>query len=570
MKTSSAARKSIIAGVLFLLSFLLTAAYPIREVAGQSDEIAIVTAASVRDARREDGRAIAGMSGGLTAAEQASIDRQYQFEVRGKERILDPYIYASGRDTSDGELTSRRVGEDERLYRYFGTAMDLYDQGRFDEAAEILEYISMTRPEDEYVKNILKQVKGHKRREKRSWDRRIGGNSGRLRRNMIKDLLKEGKGYYRQKRYDKALLRFADVLASDPKNSVAERYMKKLEDFYLKRIRARDLAEGYSSEEGYDMFEEQESPVRGTEVEPRGRSGSIHSGDSRDEKLRKKADDILAEEEQKLRDRAAGLLDQEELEGLITKKRVRSMLDKAELGITVEEVILDVRKKERKRDLYTLGPGDVIQVSVRDHPELSGKGAVRLSGEFILPLVYDVVFIDGLTLDEATEKISETMKRYVTDPFVTVTIEDYKSKIFYVIDELGARPYPITSPGLTLRDALLIADWGTDRALGRVVVTKPDKIHPITKTVDAYDMIYRGNLANNIRIEDGDVIYIPLTIAAKTTEVISSTLRPFAAVRQARDDWFYLKGDRRGYGDMTRMKDEMEKPPWLAGTVSVN
>jgi len=185
----------------------------------------------------------------------------------------------------------------------------------------------------------------------------------------------------------------------------------------------------------------------------------------------------------------------------------------------------------------------------------------------VLPLVNDVIKIKGLTIQEATVTITNAMKRYVKDPHVTIAIDEYKSKMFYVIDEIGCTPYPITRTNLTLRDALFVSDWGDNRALGRVIVMKPHKVHPVIKKVDAFDLIYRGNLTNNVRIEDGDVIYVPLTIAAKTTKVIADTIRPFAAVRQARDEWLDLKGDRKGYAQYTRFEDTGYQP-WFAGTPS--
>jgi hypothetical protein len=87
---------------------------------------------------------------------------------------------------------------------------------------------------------------------------------------------------------------------------------------------------------------------------------------------------------------------------------------------------------------------------------------------------------------------------------------------------------------------------------------KPNNLHPVIKKVDAFDIIYRGNLVNNVRIDDGDVIYVPLTIAAKVTKTIADSLRPFAALRSARDEWINLKGDVKSWKELPKIREDFD------------
>jgi polysaccharide export outer membrane protein len=247
------------------------------------------------------------------------------------------------------------------------------------------------------------------------------------------------------------------------------------------------------------------------------------------------------------------------------KKRVEVILDQAELGQTVQRIVDTRKDDQRKQDQLAIGGGDVISVIVRDHPELTGKTLVTYGGEALLPLVNDPVMVKGLTTEEATEKVTEIMKKYVKDPFVTVVIDEYRSKMFYVIDDIGCTPYPITRPNMTVRDALFLADWGTNRALGRIILMKPHKTHPIVKKIDAFDIIYRGNLAGNLRIDDGDVIYTPMTIAGKTTQTVNDTIAPFQAVQTARNLWLQSKWSQKGLKSMFRIYPSSQDLPQNVG-----
>lgn len=517
---------------------------------------------------------------GLTATEQANLERQYRFTVRDKGSLLSPYIAAEDIGIVADQATEREQTEQEKLYRYFGVAAALHKEDKLEEAVEILKYILERSPDDEYVRHYLAKVINEQNFQKNRWRVSSEDDAHLLRKQKLKNLVKDGVDYYKQEEYDMALLKFSDAVSLDPNNLVANTYLDKLKTHYAKEVRVGNIVENYEAGTAQKDDEEDQSARQNDYQKERALEKLM---DDKERKIDDSARKLLDKKEDRL-DRAArqllndkegrspgaaeklleaqedgiskttnDLLDREEMKSVVMEKRLSGIMDKAELGLTVKEIIAQKKDLERKANIYTLGIGDVIQISIRDHPELSGKALVRLNGEVLLPLVNDLVKVKGLTVEEASARIKEAMKRYIREPFVTVSIEDYKSKIFYVIDEIGCTPYPITRTNLTLRDALFVADWGDNRALGRVIVIKPDKVHPVVKKVDAFDLIYRGNLVHNVRIEDGDVIYIPLTMAAKITKVVNDTIAPFRAVRTARDEWLDQRWNQEGYFNMGRI-----------------
>ncbi|MCQ9206654.1 MAG: polysaccharide biosynthesis/export family protein [Omnitrophica bacterium] len=407
----------------------------------------------------------------------------------------------------------QKMSEGEKLYRYFGVASGLRKEGRLEEAVEILGYILEKNPGDDYVKSYLKRAEKEMQRHKAKWKTDSKKDAAYLKEEKIKGLALDGSNYYKAGDYDKSLLQFVNVLSLDSKNQTAKHYMEKLKRYYAQELKMENIARSF---------------ITG-----------------------KKETDVVSE----------NAADMEELKYIALNKRADSLLKQAELGFKIDGIVAAEKAREERSREFTLGPGDIVQMSVLDHPELSGEVTVLLSGEIKLPLVNDIVMAKDLTIDELTEKVTQAMGRYVQKARVNILPIEYKSKTFYVIDELTCTPYPITRPDFTLRDALFTSDWGDNRALGRVVVMKPSERRPVIKKVDAFDIIYRGNLKNNMRIQDGDVIYVPMTFMAKVTKTVADTLGPFRAMRQARDNYLNLRWNRHDWKGVLRLPKDYDTQP---------
>ena len=374
----------------------------------------------------------------------------------------------------------------------------------------------------------------------------------------IKNLMSDGAAYYKQKKYDDALLCFTDLLALDPGNRRAQYFMKKLREYYLQEVKIDNIITDY----------EQRDEATGNIPQPKRRGGKAPDSSQ-----------VLSAAERMLDGKteeyscAASMLDDAEMGKIIAEKRIATLMDDGQVALRAREIVEEKRASQEKAKSVTLGGGDEIVVIVDDHPELTGRVLVNSSGEIVLPLVNEPVNVLDMTEEEAAAEITEVLKQYIADPIVRVVVSQYASKMFYVIDDISCTPYPITRPDMTLRDALFVADWGDQKALGRVIVMKPSRTKPIIKKVDAFDLLYRGNLAHNMRIESGDVIYVPLTIAAKVSKTIADTLRPFTQIKLARDEWINLKYHRKGYREWMRLAptgEEQKEQEVFAGSSGSN
>ena len=172
---------------------------------------------------------------------------------------------------------------------------------------------------------------------------------------------------------------------------------------------------------------------------------------------------------------------------------------------------------------YTLGPDDVIQIDVRRHPEFSATFPINLEGKIQYKFVGDIV-VSGFTKDELKEKLKGILSEYVIDPDIDITIQEYRSKVIYVIGEVGAPgKYYMRADSIPVREALVAAGLPTlASAMRRTRLVTPDeKGKPQYKVVDLFKLLYEGDLKINLEMKPGDILYVPATVMAKIMHVIN-------------------------------------------------
>jgi polysaccharide export outer membrane protein len=90
--------------------------------------------------------------------------------------------------------------------------------------------------------------------------------------------------------------------------------------------------------------------------------------------------------------------------------------------------LVAARNRDAFADKFTLGPGDLLQVSVLDVPELRAQ-VVRITtdGTISLPLVGTLI-VAGLTEDELRAALLVRISKYVKDPEIKVLVKQYYSR----------------------------------------------------------------------------------------------------------------------------------------------
>lgn len=172
---------------------------------------------------------------------------------------------------------------------------------------------------------------------------------------------------------------------------------------------------------------------------------------------------------------------------------------------------------------FTLGPDDVVEITIMRHPEFSGVYPINLEGKLQYKFVGDID-VNGLTKADLEKKIREIISTYVLEPEVNVTVIEYRSKVFYVLGEVSTPgKYYMRAETIPVREALFEAGLPTSSAAMRKcrIITPRAKGRPRVRKVDVYAILYSGNLRNNLAMQPGDVLYVPSTLMAKLISIIS-------------------------------------------------
>src|SRR6202165_5673500 len=102
---------------------------------------------------------------------------------------------------------------------------------------------------------------------------------------------------------------------------------------------------------------------------------------------------------------------------------------------------------------YVIGPEDTLHISVWKEPDLTETLPVRADGMISLPLLNDVQAA-GLTPMQLGSSLSEKLKRYVSDPHVTIVVTQMNSQRVYVTGEVLHPGAMNLTPNMTVLQAL--------------------------------------------------------------------------------------------------------------------
>jgi len=143
---------------------------------------------------------------------------------------------------------------------------------------------------------------------------------------------------------------------------------------------------------------------------------------------------------------------------------------------------------------YKLGSGDLISIRVLGEDDLK-REKIRLSdaGTVSFPMLGEIR-VRGMTVGGLEEFITKGLKgRYLLDPQVTVTIEEYRN--FFVngmVEKPGGYPFV---PGLTVRKAISLAGGFKERASReKLNIIREDDPNLTPKRVDLNAAIHPGDI----------------------------------------------------------------------------
>src|SRR5437588_10342364 len=178
---------------------------------------------------------------------------------------------------------------------------------------------------------------------------------------------------------------------------------------------------------------------------------------------------------------------------------------------------------------YKLGAGDQLVLILTGDVELAYTLPVTREGFILIPQVGQV-FVSNLTLDQLRDVLYARLGRVYSgvrrSPNATtrfdISVANVRANQVYVVGEVtqpGA--YQISSLGTALT-ALYAAGGVTERANMRDIVV--ERAGKTVATLDLYDYLLRGETRNDIRLETGDVIFVP--VHGTRVDLAGAVVRP--------------------------------------------
>jgi polysaccharide biosynthesis/export protein len=160
-------------------------------------------------------------------------------------------------------------------------------------------------------------------------------------------------------------------------------------------------------------------------------------------------------------------------------------------------------------EIYTVKPGDVLSVAVWKEPDLQGPVLVRPDGTFSFPLAGQID-ARGRSVLELQQMLTDKLKKYISDPVVTVSISEVKGNKVYVLGQVNKPGEFIVNPRVDVMQALSMAGGTTAyAALGDIVILRRTESGQQSLPFHYADVARGRNLNQNIMLQAGDVVVVP-------------------------------------------------------------
>jgi polysaccharide biosynthesis/export protein len=197
---------------------------------------------------------------------------------------------------------------------------------------------------------------------------------------------------------------------------------------------------------------------------------------------------------------------------------------------------------------YKVGPGDVLQITVWDHPELAAAlgqtGAVNTrpadaapgfvvggEGNIQFPYIVKPIHAAGKTPEQLQREIYTELSKVFVKPQVTVRVESYRASQVYIDGDVRTPgSQAINDIPMTLTEAVGRAGGFMPTAdQGRVTITRNGTSYP----VNVAQMLKAGKNPSDIILQPGDMLHVNAR-DENTVYVMGEVVKP-TAVSPLRD-----------------------------------
>lgn len=156
---------------------------------------------------------------------------------------------------------------------------------------------------------------------------------------------------------------------------------------------------------------------------------------------------------------------------------------------------------------YTLGPGDKLKIEYFGNETIAKEGYITRKGVIHLPLLGPVT-LAGLTMEMADQIIQKKVSNELIGTSVYLNLSEFRSINVYVVGA-AYKPGSYTFSSFTTLTNVIFSSGGVSQigSLRNIQLRRDGKT--IGK-YDFYDLLLKGDTSSDLRLQEGDTVFIPL------------------------------------------------------------
>ncbi|WP_405229936.1 SLBB domain-containing protein [Lentisalinibacter sediminis] len=155
---------------------------------------------------------------------------------------------------------------------------------------------------------------------------------------------------------------------------------------------------------------------------------------------------------------------------------------------------------------YIVGPGDTLRIQLFGNQNADYELPVERNGMIRFPEI-GPISVAGRTYASVQELIGERVREQFIGTQVSVTLGELRALQVFVVGDVKSPGSYAVDPMSTITSALALSG-GVARqgSLRRIQLKRQGEV---VQTLDVYDVLLRGDTRGDVRLQSGDVVFVP-------------------------------------------------------------
>ncbi len=159
---------------------------------------------------------------------------------------------------------------------------------------------------------------------------------------------------------------------------------------------------------------------------------------------------------------------------------------------------------------YAMATGDLLRISVYDHPDLTTETRVSENGSILFPLIGEVP-VGGISAKDASGRIAKALESggFIKSAQVNVVVIDFKGQEVSVLGQVN-RPgkFPLQKAS-RVSDVLAAAGGIQPNGADTLVLISTRGGKTQRQEVDLLALFQEGGEATNVQVGNDDILFVP-------------------------------------------------------------